>query len=46
MSDHLPQFSFLSNIVSNISNQKSNFYKRDWLKVKQENFTLDYFDKD
>ena len=24
----------------------SNFYERDWSKFKQENFILDYFDKD
>ena len=46
MSDHLPQFSFVPNILSNRSTQKSNYYERDWSKFKQENFILDYFDKD
>ena len=44
--DHLPQFSFLPNILSNSSTPKSNFYQRTWWKFKQENFLLDYFDKD
>ena len=46
ISDHLPQFSFVPNILSNPFTQKSNFYERDWSKFKQENFILDYFDKD
>ena len=46
ISDHLPQFSFVSNILSNSSSQKSKFHERDWSKFKQENFILDYFDKD
>ena len=46
ISDHLPQFSFVPNILSNPSTQKSNFYERDWSKFKQENVILDYFDKD
>ena len=45
ISDHLPQFSFVPNILSNSSTQKSNFYERDWLKFKQKNFILNYFDK-
>ena len=46
ISDHLPQFSFVSSILSSSSTQKSNFYERDWSKFKQENFIFDYFDKD
>ena len=46
ISDHLSQFSFVPNILSNSSTQKSNYYERDWSKFKQENFILDYFDKD
>ena len=46
ISDHLPQFTFVPNILSNLSAQKSNYYERDWSKFKQENFILDYFDKD
>ena len=46
ISDHLPQFSFVSNILSSSSTQKSNFYERDWSKFKQENFIFDCFDKD
>ena len=45
ISNHLPQFSFISNIFSNPSTPKSNFYERDSQKFKQENFILDYFDK-
>ena len=46
ISDHLPQFSFVPNILSNPSTQKSNYYERGWSKFKQENFIPDYFDKD
>ena len=46
ISDHLPQFSFAPNILSNPSTEKSNYYERDWSKFEQENFMLDYFDKD
>ena len=45
ISDHLPKFSFVPNILSNPSTPKSNFYERDWSEFKQENFTFDYFDK-
>ena len=46
ISDHLPQFSFVPYVLLNPFTQKSNFYERDWSKFKQENFILDYFDKD
>ena len=46
ISDHLPQFSFVPNILSNPPTQKSNCHERDWSKFKQENFILDCFDKD
>ena len=46
ISDHLLRFSLVPNILSNPSTQKSNYYERDWSKFKQENFILDYFDKD
>ena len=46
ISDHLPEFSFVPNILSNSSTQKSNLYERDWSKFKQENFLFYYFDKD
>ena len=46
ISDHLLQFSFVPNILSNNPTQRSNYYERDWSKFKQENFTIDYFDKD
>ena len=32
--------------MSNFSTQKSNCYGRYWSKFKQENFILDYFEKD
>ena len=46
ISDHLPQFSFVPNILSNPPTQKSNYYEKNWSKFKQENFILNYFDKD
>ena len=46
ISEHLPQFSFVPNILSNLPSQQSDYYERDWSKFKQENFILDYFDKD
>ena len=46
LSDHLPQLSFVPNILSNPCTQKFNYYERDWSKFKQENVILDYFDKD
>ena len=30
VSDHLPQFSFVPNILSRPSTQKSNYYEKDW----------------
>ena len=46
ISEHLPQFSFVPYILSNLPSQQSDYYERDWSKFKQENFILDYFDKD
>ena len=46
ISDHLPQFLSVPNIFSNPSCQKSNKNERDWSKFVQQNFVLDYFDKD
>ena len=40
ISEHLPQFSFVPNILSNLSTQKSNYYERHCSKFKQENFNL------
>ena len=43
ISDHLPQFSFVPNILSNPSTQKSNYYERDWadlLQIDQQNVNL------
>ena len=45
MLNHLPQFLFASNVLSKASCQKSNIYQRDWSKVIQTVFVLDYFDK-
>ena len=44
-SDHLPQFLFAPNILSNPSYNKSNIYERDGSKFDKENFILDHFDK-
>ena len=46
ISDHLPHFLFVPNILSNPFSQNSNFYERDWSKFKPENFLLDYFEKE
>ena len=45
ISDHLPLFLFVPNILSNPSYNKSNISERDWSKFNKENFILDYFDK-
>ena len=45
ISDHLPQFLFAPNILSNSSYNKSNIFERDWSKFNKENFILDYFEK-
>ena len=46
ISDRLSQFLFIPNVFLNPSCQKSNIYERDWSKFVQQNFVLDYFDKD
>ena len=46
ISDHLPQFLFVPNVFSKPVCQNSNIYERDWSKFVQQNFVLDYFDKD
>ena len=43
ISDHLPQFSIISNMFGNIPGNKSNIYERVWSKFDKENFILDYF---
>ena len=43
ISDHLPQFAIIPNMVGNIIGNKSKIYERDWSKFDQENFILDYF---
>ena len=43
--DHLPQFLFAPNVLSNPLCNKSNILERDWSKFNKENYTLDYFDK-
>ena len=40
ISDHLPQFLFVPNILSNLSSQKSTFDERDWPKFNQGDFIL------
>ena len=34
ISNHLPQFLFVPNIMSKTSTQRSNFYEKDWSKFK------------
>ena len=43
ISNHLPQFLIVPNILSNPPSKKSNIYERDWSNFDQENFILDYF---
>ena len=45
ISDHLTQFLFAPNVLSNPLCNKSNVLERDWSKFDKENFILDYFDK-
>ena len=45
ISDHLTQFLFAPNILTNPSYNKSTVFERDWSKFKKENFILDHFDK-
>ena len=46
ISDHLPQFSIIPNMFSNILGNKSNICERDWSKFDRENIILDYFSID
>ena len=39
--DHLPPFALIPNIFDNISDNKSNVYERDWLKLDPKMFFLD-----
>ena len=43
ISDHLPQFSIFKNLNMN-SNLKHNNFKRNWSKLEQENFILDFLE--
>ena len=43
ISDHLHQFPIISNIFGNVPDNKSKIYERDWSKLDEENFILDYF---
>ena len=45
ISDNLPQFLFVPNVLSNPLCNKSNILERDWSKFNKENFILDYVDK-
>ena len=43
ISDHLPQFAIIPNMFGNIAGSKFNIHEKNWLKLDQENFILDYF---
>ena len=43
ISDPLPQFTIIPNMIGNIASNKSNIFERDWNKFHRENFILDYF---
>ena len=45
ISDHLLQFLFAPNILSNPSYNRSKIFERDWSRFNIENFILDYFEK-
>ena len=45
ISDHLPQFLFAPNVLSNPLCNKSNILEIDCSKLNKANFILDYFDK-
>ena len=45
ISDHLPEFLFPPNVLSNPLCKKSNILQRDWSKFNKENLALDNFDK-
>ena len=46
ISDHLPQFTIILNMFSNISDKKSNIYERNLSKFDRENFVLYFFSVD
>ena len=46
ISDHLQQFLFVPNVLSNPSCEKSNIYERAWSEFVRQIIVLDYFDKD
>ena len=46
ISDHLPLFLIIFNILSNISGNRCKIYEQDRSKFDQENFILDYFSID
>ena len=46
ISDHLPQFAIIPNMIGNISGNKSKIYERDWSKFDREDFILHYFSVD
>ena len=43
ISDHLPKFAIIPNMLGNSATNKSNIYERDWSKFDRENFILDCF---
>ena len=43
ISDHLPQCTMISNVLSNAPSNKSNVHGRDWSNFDQVNFVLDNF---
>ena len=46
ISNHLHQFSFAPNVLSEASRQKSYIYEIDWSKFIQTDFVFHYLDKD
>ena len=43
ISDYMPQFSIIPNMVGNIPGNKYNSYERDWSKFDRENSFPNYF---
>ena len=46
LSDHLPQFSIIPDILGNPSSPKTNMFERNWSGFNQQSFVLDFFEID
>ena len=46
ISDHLPQVLFIPSMFSDNPDTKSNIFERSWTNFSQDEFVMDYFNKD